>query len=220
MVLRPLSPGWGTRNSKKEKGMGKIEVGAKNFMYPTLTTLVGANGAGKPNYITIAHVGILHYITISPSMHKGHYTNGGVKENGTFSVNLPSTKMVKETDYCGMVSGKEIGKAALFKNFYGKLKTAPMIGECPANMECRLIQTVELPTHEIFIGEIVATYCHEAYLTQGKNINQPKADPILFSMSGARYFRLGPEFARAWQVGRELVTQKVGVLCALPLAKD
>lgn len=60
MVLRPLSPRWGTRNSKKEKGMGKIEVGAKNFMYPTLTTLVGANVAGKPNYITIAHVGILH----------------------------------------------------------------------------------------------------------------------------------------------------------------
>jgi flavin reductase (DIM6/NTAB) family NADH-FMN oxidoreductase RutF len=200
--------------------MGKIEVGAKNFMYPTPTTLVGANVAGKPNYITIAHVGILHYITISVSMHKGHYTNGGVKENGTFSVNIPSTKMVKVTDYCGMVSGKEIDKAALFTNFYGKLKTAPMIEECPANMECRLIQTVELPTHEIFIGEIVATYCAEEYLTQGKNVDLPKVDPILFSMSGARYFQLGREFARAWQVGRELVKQEVGVLSAPPLAQD
>lgn len=200
--------------------MGKIEVGSKNFLYPMLTTLVGVNVGGKPNYITIAHVGILHYITISVSMHKGHYTNGGVKENGTFSVNIPSTQMVKVTDYCGMVSGKEVDKAALFTNFYGKLKTAPMIKECPASMECRLIQTLELPTHEIFIGEIVATYCDEEYLTQGKNIDLQKVDPILFSMSGARYFQLGREFARAWQVGRELVKQKEGVLSAPPLAKD
>jgi flavin reductase (DIM6/NTAB) family NADH-FMN oxidoreductase RutF len=181
--------------------MGKTEVGAKNFMYPTPTTPVGANVSGKPNYITIAHVGILHYITVSVPMHKGHYTNEGVKEDGTFSVNIPSTKMVKVTDYCGMVSGKEVDKAALFTNFYGKLKTAPMIEDSPSNMECRLIQTVELPTHEIFIGEIAATCCDEEFLTQGKNVDLPKVDLILFSMSGARYLSLGPEFARAWRVG-------------------
>jgi len=198
----------------------KIDAGVKNFMCPMPTTLVGANVSGKPNYITIAHVGILHSITVSVSMHKGHYTNAGVKENGTFSVNLPSAKMGKVTDYCGMVSGKEIDKAALFTNFYGKLKTAPMIEECPANMQWRLLQTVDLPTHEIFIGEIVATYCDEELLTQGKNVNLSKLDPILFSMSGARYFRLGEEFARAWQVGRELITKKVKFLSAPPLAQD
>ncbi len=78
--------------------MKKLEVGVKNFMYPMPTTLVGADVAGKPNYITIAHVGILHYTTVSLSMHKGHYTNAGVKENGTFSINLPSSRMVKVTD--------------------------------------------------------------------------------------------------------------------------
>ena len=87
-------------------------------------------------------------------------------------------------------------------------------------MECRLIQTVELPTHEVFIGEIVATYCDEQYLTKGRNVDLAKLDPILFGMSGARYYRLGEEFARAWQVGRELVTKNVNILSAPPLAKD
>ena len=44
--------------------MKKIDAGVKNFMYPMPTTLVGANVGGKPNYITIAHVGILHSITV------------------------------------------------------------------------------------------------------------------------------------------------------------
>ena len=78
--------------------MKKIEAGARNFMYPMPTTLVGAMVAGKPNYLTIAHVGVMKYATLSVSMNKRHYTNAGIKENGTFSVNLPSARMVKATD--------------------------------------------------------------------------------------------------------------------------
>ncbi len=184
--------------------MKKIEMGAKNFLYPMPTTIVGANVGGKPNYITIAHVGILHYITLSISMNKRHYTNPGIVENGTFSVNIPSSKMAKETDYCGMVSGREVNKGALFETFYGKLKTAPMIQNCPVNMECKLIQKLDLPTHDVFIGEIAAAYCDEECLTAGKGVDLRKVDPILFSISGARYWRVGEQFARAWEIGKEL----------------
>ncbi len=45
--------------SGKEKFM-KVKLGAKNCLYPLPTTLVGANVNGKPNYITIAHVGIMN----------------------------------------------------------------------------------------------------------------------------------------------------------------
>jgi len=200
--------------------MKKIEVGAKNFLYPMPTTLVGANVAGKPNYITIAHVGIMNYTTISISMNKRHYTNPGIMENGTFSVNVPSSKMVKVTDYCGMVSGKDVDKGALFETFYGKLKTAPMIQECPVNMECKLIQTLDLSTHEIFIGEIVATYCDEHCLTAGKGEDLPKVDPILFSMSGARYWRVGEQFARAWDAGKELKSKEEKLNSPPAVAKD
>lgn len=77
----------------------KTEVGAKNCLYPLPTTLVGALVDGKPNYVTIAHVGIMDPGSVSLGMNKVHYTNAGVKENGTFSVNIPSAKIVKETDY-------------------------------------------------------------------------------------------------------------------------
>ena len=179
----------------------KISLGAKNCLYPLPTTIVGANINGQPNYITIAHVGIMDLVSISLGMNKVHYTNSGIKENKTFSVNIPSVAMVKETDYCGLVSGKSVDKAGLFNSFYGKLETAPMIKECPINMECKLVQIVNFPRHDVFIGEIIETYCDDSCLTGGV-VDFAKVQPILFTMNDTGYWKLGERFARAWSIGK------------------
>lgn len=181
----------------------KKELGAKNCLYPLPTTLIGALVDGKPNYITIAHVGIMDLESVSLGMAKVHYTNAGIKDNGTFSVNIPSVKMVKETDYCGLVSGRKHDKAKLFSTFFGKLKTAPMIDECVINMECELIKTVDFPNHDVFIGKIANTYCEETILTNG-GVDFGKVQPILFVMNDPSYWMLGNKFAKAWGVGKEL----------------
>ncbi len=181
----------------------KKDLGAKNCLYPLPTILVGANIDGKPNYITIAHVGIMDMASVSLGMGKVHYTNAGIKQNQTFSVNMPSVDMVKETDYCGLFSGKNTDKSTLFETFYGKLKTAPMIKSCPVNMECKLIKTVDFPRHDIFIGEVVATYCDEENLTDGI-VDFAKVRPIMFVMNDTGYWKLGERFADAWSVGKAL----------------
>jgi flavin reductase (DIM6/NTAB) family NADH-FMN oxidoreductase RutF len=181
----------------------KIKLGAKNGLYPTPTTIVGANINGKPTYITIAHVGIMDDHTISVSMNKTHFTNYGIKENKTFSVNIPSIEMVKETDYCGLVSGKTTDKSGVFECFYGDLKTAPMIKKCPINMECRLVQIVDLPRHDVFVGEIVQTYCEDQVITEDV-IDLSKVRPILFDMHKRSYWEIGKILAKAWDIGKEL----------------
>jgi flavin reductase (DIM6/NTAB) family NADH-FMN oxidoreductase RutF len=182
----------------------KVAVGAKNCLYPLPTTLVGVNVGGKPNYMTIVHVGIMDLGSVSLGMGKMHYTNEGIRENGTFSVNVPSEKMMRETDYCGLVSGKKVDKSRLFTNFYGVLKTAPMIRECPVNMECRLVKTVDFPTHDIFIGKIVNTYCDESVMTKGI-VDITKVQPILFAMFDRSYYRVGSRMGKAWEVGKKLI---------------
>ncbi len=181
--------------------MMKTELGAKNCLYPMPTMLVGATVDGNPNFITIAHVGIMDLEDISLGMAKAHYTNRGIKDNKTFSVNIPSVAQVTETDYCGLVSGKRANKAGLFDVFYGTLKTAPMSAECPVNMECKLVQTVDFPKHEVFIGEIVATYADDSVLTDG-TVDFAKVRPILFTMPDQGYWKLGERFATAWSVGK------------------
>jgi hypothetical protein len=91
-------------------------------------------------------------------MGNGHLTNKGILQNETFSVNLPSEDLVVLTDHIGMVSGTKEDKSGLFELFYGELDTAPMIQECKVTMECRLIDHVKLPTHDLFVGEVVSTY--------------------------------------------------------------
>jgi flavin reductase (DIM6/NTAB) family NADH-FMN oxidoreductase RutF len=179
----------------------KRELGTTNALYPMPTVIVGTVVDGRPNFVTIAHVGIVAMQAVSVSMNKAHFSNAGIKKNETFSVNLPSLDQVTETDYCGLVSGKTTDKSKVFSVFCGRLKTAPMIQECPVTMECRLVKTVEFPTHEVFMGEIAGTYCDDSVLTDGK-IDVGKLKPLLFVMHDKRYWTLGEPFAQAWDIGR------------------
>ena len=133
-----------------------------NVLYPTPTVLVGAMVDGKPNYITIAHIGIVS--------HARPY----------------------QTD-----------KSDLFEIFYGELQNAPMIKECPLNMECRLYDTYDTPTHDLFIGEIVETYADESVLTEGK-VDLAKLKPLLFDMSSVKYWSVGEAIAGCWNIGKKL----------------
>ena len=184
----------------------KKTLGPVNVLYPTPTTLVGALVNGVPNFITIAHIGILAkadpYL-ISVSMVKTHYTNQGIKANKAFSVNMPSENLVAETDYAGMFSGKKHDKSELFEVFYGQLGNVPMIKECPLNMECRLHDIYDTPTHDVFIGAIVETYADEEALNDGKvDISQLK--PILFDMNSKKYWSIGSPVAQCWSIGKDL----------------
>ncbi len=188
----------------------KKKLDGINVLYPTPTVLVGAMVDGKPNYITIAHIGIVNHAKpylISLSMGKVHHTNPGIRENKAFSVNIPSENLVVETDYAGLVSGKKTDKSDLFEIFYGELENAPMIKECPLNMECRLYDTYDTPTHDLFIGEIVETYADESVLTEGK-VDLTKLKPLLFDMSSVKYWSVGDVIAGCWNVGKQLKQKK------------
>jgi flavin reductase (DIM6/NTAB) family NADH-FMN oxidoreductase RutF len=179
------------------------KIGPVNALYPTPTTLVGANVDGKPNFITIAHIGILTFDVISLGMGKIHYTNAGIKENKTFSVCIPSEDLLVETDYCGIMTGKKTDKASLFEVFYGELKTAPMIRECALCMECSLEQVVDFATHDVFVGKIRETYARERVLTDG-GVDIAKVKPLLFDMNSKKYWAIGEELGNCWSVGKRL----------------
>nr|MDO8098459.1 flavin reductase family protein [Candidatus Njordarchaeota archaeon] len=191
--------------------MEKKEISAKYFFYPMPATLVGANVRGKPNYLTVAYCGMVNANPpfISVSLNKQHYTNPGIKENKTFSVNIPSADMAKITDYCGLVSGSKVDKSKLFDTFYGRLKTAPMIKECPLNLECKLLQSLELPLDEVFIGEIVAAYSEEQYLTDGRP-DIKKIKPIVFSTNDKNYWKIGELIGQAWNIGKNFKPKHIG----------
>jgi flavin reductase (DIM6/NTAB) family NADH-FMN oxidoreductase RutF len=182
----------------------KIPLHSNHYLGPMPTVLVGANVDGKPNYMAVAWVGIMDFDFVSVAIHRGRHTYGGIVANRTFSINIPSFDLVQETDFCGMVSGKDFDKGALFESFYGQLGTAPMIQQCPINIECRLVHTLDIfPTHDAFIGQVVEVYGDEAYMADGE-IDIAKVRPILFVQSEPAYWQLGERFGKLGSAGREL----------------
>lgn len=188
--------------------MKKISVGPQTLVYPMPAFLIGANVGGKPNFMTAAWSGIAcstpPMLTVALQHHR--YTLKGIKENGTFSVNVPSAKLVRETDYCGIVSGTKEDKTSLcnFSPFYGKLKDAPLIEQCPVNLECRVVHMLHLGSHTLVIGQIEEVHISEECLTDGEP-DPLKIDPIMY-ITGANksYFRLGELVGPAFKIGLEI----------------
>lgn len=181
-------------------------IGTVNALYPMPTTLVGATVNAKPNFLAVAHVGILNHGTpqyLSIGLHKSHYSNGGIHANRTFSICLPPEKLLVETDYCGIMTGKNTDKAALFEVFYGDLETAPMIRQCPVNMELKLHDVLDLGAHDIFVGELVQTHADDSVIVDGR-IDIGRLRPLLFDMAGKQYWSLGAPIGKCWNAGKAL----------------
>ncbi len=189
--------------------MQRKAIGAKNALYPSLTTIVGADVDGKPNWITIAHVGIMNHAHgdipqyLSIGLHASHHTNKGIHEHREFSINIPSQKMLEITDYAGLVTGEKVDKSNLFPVERGSLAHAPLIANCPVSMELKLSQTVVIGQHEIFIGELINTYIDEECLNNGKP-DLARIDPLLFDFMMIDYWSIGKRTGKPWRDGKAL----------------
>ncbi len=182
--------------------MAKIIIDKNGFCLPWTQTLLGSHVDGKVNFMALDW---LTRVNFQPAMlgicvGKGHVTNEAIRKTGEFSVNVPSTDMVAVTDYCGIASAKNADKSGLFEVFYGELAAAPLIASCPLSMECKVVQTVDLPTNSFFIGEIRNIYSEEQYLTDRKP-DPKKMRPFLLTMPDNRFWALGEQVGNAWKDG-------------------
>lgn len=188
--------------------MSKIAMGPQTLIYPMPVLLIGSNVDDKPNFMTAAWGGIANGEPpmISVAIRSTRHTLKGIRQNSTFSVNIPSADMVREADYCGITSGSTVNKVEVcrFKVFYGKLGNAPLVEQCPVNLECKVMHILDLGSHSLVIGRIEESHISERCLTDGKpDVN--KINPMSYIMSPAtQYQALGEMLAKAFSIGKEL----------------
>jgi len=187
--------------------MNKITMGPSTWAYPMPAFLVGADVDGKPSFMTLAWGGVANgeppMVTVA-LRHRRH-TYRGIRQNFTFSVNVASTDMVREADYCGLVSGADVDKVAVcqFKVFYGKLGNAPLIEQCPVNLECRVVHILDLGSHALVVGRIEETHISESCLTDGKP-DVSKIKPLGYAEAPDKQYLAVESIAKAFSIGREL----------------
>lgn len=186
--------------------MPKTVLNPSTALFPVPAVMVScAAPSGAKNIITLAWVGTvcseppLVAIGIRPSRH----SHPMILDAQEFVINLPSADQTVATDYCGIVSGRDHDKFAecgFTAAPASRLQHAPLIAECPVNLECQLRQVLHLGSHDLFIGEVVAVQA-EAELVNGGRIDQQAAQPICYA--GGTYYGLGKLIAKAG-VGKQM----------------
>jgi len=185
--------------------MKKTKLGPHPMLWPHPAVLVGADVDGKPDFVTVAWAGIAASTppAISIALQHHRYSLKGIRRNLTFSVNIPSRELVRETDYCGIISGAKTDKVedCKFKVFYGKTAGAPLIEQCPINLECEVQHILNMGSHALVIGKVVETHASEDCLTKGEP-DMNKVRP--FAYAPDKYYAIGEAFAKAFSVGKEI----------------
>lgn len=176
--------------------MGKIDFKPGNMLYPLPAVLVSvSDGNGNDNLITIAWAGTVctNPPMVSISVRPERYSYDMIKNTGEFVINLTTEKLVFATDYCGVVSGKDVDKwekTGLTK-IPGEQVNVPYIKESPVSIECKVRSVEELGSHHMFLADVVAVHCDDAYMDNKNGFHLEAADPIVYSHG--RYYSVGEE---------------------------
>ncbi|MEM3703388.1 MAG: flavin reductase family protein [Candidatus Bathyarchaeia archaeon] len=179
-----------------EKKTASVNLSSAYMLLPMHTALISCVGkAGKPNIITLAWVmptsksPPLVAVSIAPN----RYSHMLIEETGEFVVNIPTMNLVKETLFCGRVSGKYHDK---FKEtgltpMPAKKVKPPIVKECVAHLECKLQSQLKTGDHTIFVGEVVEAYADEGCFTE-EGYNLEKAE-MVFHLGGNNFATLQPK---------------------------
>ncbi|MBP1756168.1 MAG: flavin reductase protein [Firmicutes bacterium] len=165
-----------------------------NMLYPIPAVMVScASETYKPNIITIAWAGTVcsSPAMVSISVRKERFSYNIIKESGEFVINLVTRELVKQADYCGVRSGREIDKFKEMKLTPSKSTkiSAPGIVESPVNIECVVKQIIPLGSHDMFLAEVVGVTVDKRYMDEKGRFHLNKSGLIVYSHG--EYYALG-----------------------------
>ncbi len=187
----------------------KKSIGAKPLAYPTPTYIVGTyDEEGNPNAATIAWAGISKsnppWVSIKISTGKHSFKN--IVRSKVFTVSIPSEKYMKEVDYMGIVSGSKEDK---FKKtgltpVKAEYVDAPYVKEFSLNLECKVVDDIDLDWDKPIIGEIVDIKADEEILNDKGLPDIKKLKPLIYAPGTKEYYGVGEYVGKAFSAGLEL----------------
>ncbi|MEI8354915.1 MAG: flavin reductase family protein [Deltaproteobacteria bacterium] len=165
------------------------------YLFPTPTAMISCAGVNTgPNIITIAWIGVVcsEPTILSVSIRPGRHSYSQISETGEFVVNIPTENQLAALDFCGVASGRNVDK---FKELgltavQGSKVSAPLIKECPVNLECKVIDIRKLGTHDMFLGEVVAVHLDEEVMNDKGGIDISRLKPIAYCPQASEYWSL------------------------------
>ena len=177
--------------------------------FPTPAWVVGTYDANdKPNAMTAAWASICcsKPPAIGVSLRKATYSYGNIITRKAFTINIPSEAHAKETDYAGMVSGKNTNKFEKtgLTAVKSDLVDAPYVKEFPMVLECKVLDIHEIGLHTQFVGEIMDVKVDESVLDENGLPDIEKVKPFIYASEIRSYYKLGGLIGQAFSIGKDI----------------
>jgi len=187
----------------------KKSIGPRTMVFPTPVWVLGTyDQHGKPNAMTVAWASICcsKPPALGVSVRQATYSYGNIVGRQAFTISVPSEAHVREADYLGMASGKDVNKFAATRltPVASTLVDAPYVAEFPLVLECKLIHTLEIGLHTLFIGEILDVKADPGVIGESGFPDIEKARPIIFGPEIRTYHGIGKFLGQAFAIGRDL----------------
>ncbi len=179
--------------------MGKEIWKAGNMLNPVPAVMVSvADKEGNANILTVAWAGTIctNPPMLSISVRPERYSYHMIKETNEFVVNLTTKDLVKETDFCGVRSGRDVDKYKELGLTKSKMEhvSAPGIAESPVNIECKVRKIEELGSHHMFIADVVGVVVDDKYFDETNRFHINDTNLIMYSHG--EYFALGEKLGK------------------------
>ena len=187
----------------------KTQFGPTGIFFPLPTALVACGTVDNPNIIAIAWITMLDESppTIGFSVRKERHSFYLIQKHKEFSVNIPSSKHVKEADFCGIYSGRDTNKfkETGFTPLKGSKISAPIIKECPLNLECELAESIDINDRIFIVGHILETHVDSDKVLDKEKLkfDMNKMDPIVYCSKIREYWSIGDKLGDAFSVGKK-----------------
>lgn len=172
----------------------KVEKTKVNFPMPAV--LVSCQKETKLDIIAISWISMISMQppTLMISFLKTRFSLSLIQYSGKFAVNVPRTEDAKLLNYCGTVTGQDHDKfkETRFTPFYSDSDPfIPMIKECPINILCKTVQTIDYQDRIVLFGIVDEVWMDTICLDKKKKVDLSICSPFVYWMSGGEYWELG-----------------------------
>ena len=158
-----------------------MKANMKSCLQPMPKMLVSCRGLnGENNALAVGYCGNCSYdppmvmVGIVPT----RYSYQMIKESGCFVVNLVDKSYQETLNYLGSHSKRDGDKLATMNvKMQEAVKiNAPILSDCPVNIECKVVDSIVTGSHEMFIGKIEYVHADEKLLDKEGNIDFSQID--------------------------------------------
>lgn len=174
------------------------------FFPRPLLLVTTRDAAGRDNIVTVSWAGVACSFPpmVTISLRQSRHSHATVLATREFVINIPTSKQRDAVETCGTVSGRDTDKFARcgLQKSPASVVAAPLIAECPINLECQVRHVLPLGSHDLFVAEIVQTHAQHSVLREDGRLDDQALDVMawgseeFFKVLAQRKHLLVPRF--------------------------